>query len=124
MLSVVLAAVLVFACGAAGAVPAGAADIPAGYTAIYTAAQLNNVRSNLGGKYILMNNIDVASLGYWGPIGGGSSPFTGILDGGGYRITGMEIDLVSYSQTQYAIYAGLFGQIRGGQVKKLGVFSE
>jgi hypothetical protein len=120
VLSMMLAIVLVCGSAATGAVPVNAADIPAGYTAIYTAAQLNDVRNNLSGKYILMNNIDISGFENWEPIGSEywNNSFTGILDGGDHRITGMKINLVSPSE---ALVAGLFGIIAGGQVKNLGV---
>lgn len=65
---------------------------PSGYTAITTAQQLSDIRNNLSGKYILMNDIDVTSL-TWSAIGyssGGSTAFTGILDGNGYSVTGLD----------------------------------
>lgn len=70
------------------------AEVPEGYTAITTAAQLDAVRSNLSGKYILMNDIDLASFGNWTPIGSSAQPFTGILDGNGYAIINLSTETV------------------------------
>ena len=44
--------------------------VPAGYKGIYTAQDLDNIRNNRSGKYILMNDIDLSSWGEWTPIGG------------------------------------------------------
>lgn len=43
--------------------------VPEGYTGIYTPGDLNRVRDNLTGNYILMNNIDMSDWGGWEPIG-------------------------------------------------------
>jgi hypothetical protein len=42
-------------------------NIPDGYTPIYTAEDLDNIRENLSDKYILMNDIDLSSWGDWTP---------------------------------------------------------
>ncbi len=46
--------------------------VPEGYTGIYTPDDLNRVRDNLTGNYILMNDIDMSDWGGWEPIGNGS----------------------------------------------------
>ena len=75
-------------------------EVPEGYTGIYTKADLDAVRNNLAGNYILMNDIvfteaDFADGGDfynegagWAPIGNSpaSSSFTGTFDGNGYTI--------------------------------------
>lgn len=43
--------------------------VPEGYTGIYTPEDLNRVRDNLTGNYILMNDIDMSDWGGWEPIG-------------------------------------------------------
>jgi len=94
------------------------ATVPAGFTGITTAAQLNNVRSNLNGKFILMANIDLSNMGNWIPIGSGySTAFTGTLNGNGYKIVGMTVN----ASAQERIYGGLFGYILGGTVENLGI---
>lgn len=60
-------------------------DVPV--TPVYTVADLNNIRRNLSGHYLLMNDIDMSEIHNWTPIGG-KYPFTGIFDGGGHEITG------------------------------------
>ena len=64
-------------------------SVPDGYTGIYTAEDLNSVRNNLSGKYILMNDINLSSWGEWTPIGTDRAPFTGVFDGNGWSITDM-----------------------------------
>jgi len=41
---------------------------------------------NLGGKYILMADIDLSGISNWVPVGTASAPFTGQLDGNGYKL--------------------------------------
>ena len=43
--------------------------IAQGYTVIKTAQDLDNIRNDLDGKYILMNDIDLSSYSNWDPIG-------------------------------------------------------
>ena len=81
-----------------------AADtVPSGYTAISTPEQLDNIRNNLSGKYILTADIDLTEAlakggslydaKGWIAIGylssGNTSPFTGVLDGNGHTISGI-----------------------------------
>jgi len=91
--------------------------------AIRTADDLNAIRNNLSGTYILMNDISLAGYSNWQPIGSafidtsgniGGTPFTGRLNGNGHKITGLAI-------TSKAFVAGLFGYIKGGFVSDLGV---
>ncbi len=120
-------------------------EVPEGYIGVYTAEDLDNVRENLNGKYILMNDIVLTPDYYmegnlfdggFVPIGSGKSPyasqpFYGIFNGNGYVISGLIID-GSYD------YAGLFGytkrihtgdyeytaenrSITGGIIKNLGL---
>lgn len=103
-LSITLALIMTFGmCSAAFA----SGDIPDGYTPIYTAEDLNNIRNNLSGKYILMNDIDLSDYENWEPIGSETQPFTGALNGDGYGI----INLVSKS--------GFFDCISGALISNL-----
>jgi hypothetical protein len=65
---------------------------------------LHAIRGNLGGHYLLMNDIDSNTAGYvelvssaanegkgWQPIGTFDNPFTGSFDGQGYEISDMFI---------------------------------
>jgi hypothetical protein len=94
---------------------------------------LDAIRDNLKGDYLLMNDLDSTTAGYeelasptanvgkgWEPIGGVSvapftfyivgpvDPFTGSLDGQGYKIR----DLFINRPDQDGV--GLFGSVRGG----------
>jgi len=89
-----------------------------GLISIYSADDLNSVRNNLAGSYILMDDISLSGYSSgagWVPIGTGLAPFTGKFDGNGHKITDLTID-------RLAGYVGLFGCINsGGSVCNLGV---
>lgn len=89
-------------------------EVPEGYTGIYTAEDLDNVRNDLYGNYILMNDIVLTEEDYkeggifeggFVPIGDEEHPFEGIFNGNGYAVSGMVIN------GDYE-YAGLFGYVR------------
>jgi hypothetical protein len=92
-------------------------------THIYTQDDLNKVRNNLKGNYILMNDIALTDNdgGYdvngWIPIGSDyPNQFTGTFDGNGHRITGLWIDRPTVN------LVGLFAHIDGNAtIKNLGV---
>ena len=72
--------------------------VPKGYTPIYTASDLDNIRENLSGKYILMNDINLKTRGEWAPVGKDeSAPFTGTFDGNGHIIANLWV----LSRTKY-----------------------
>ncbi|MEF8835704.1 MAG: GLUG motif-containing protein [Candidatus Thermoplasmatota archaeon] len=75
---------------------------------------LNDMRDNLGGNYILMSDLDENTEGYaelvdveygWDPIGDNTNEFTGTLDGNGYEIR----DLYIFRPETWRV--GLFGCI-------------
>jgi hypothetical protein len=94
---------------------------------------LNEIRNNLSGHHILMNDLDSNTDGYeelaspianegkgWHPIGGPGTgegpPFTGTLDGQGYEIRDLFIDLPGIG------YVGLFSIVdKAGRVENIGV---
>lgn len=95
-------------------------EVPEGYTGIYTTADLMAVAKNPGGKYILMSDVNAGSLGgFWTPIGTVEAPFTGVFNGNGHSITGLQNQW--YAKVGDKIYLGLFGVISGGQVRDLKV---
>lgn len=90
------------------------------YTPIYTKEDLNNIRNNLSGNYILMNDITFTSADFaenglfyndgfgWIPIGAVvKTPFTGEFNGNGYTVSGLKINKAYYN------YCGLFGVSKG-----------
>lgn len=94
-----------------------------GYTVITTAAELDAIRNGLSGKYRLGADIDLSTYAYntktWtsakGWLGIGETEakaFTGILDGDGYKISGLWSKDRGSNQ-------GLFGWLKGAEVKNL-----
>ena len=111
-------------------------EVPEGWIGVYTAEDLEAVRENLGGSYILMNDIVIPDAYYepggiyedgFVPIGNEAEPytltltddngveyykyvqgdrFTGIFNGNGYVISNMHID----TKGEWS-YVGLFGQV-------------
>jgi hypothetical protein len=91
---------------------------------------LDDVRDNLAGNHILMNDLDSSTVGYeelagpdgnegmgWLPIGIEDAPFTGSLDGQGYEIRALIVSCGSG-----ASHAGVFGFVdEGGQIEDIGV---
>ena len=77
------------------------------YEFITSASQLNDIRNNLNGKYVLLCDIDLSSYPEWSPIGTDSKPFIGVFDGNGNTISGLNIT----KMTQNAV--GLFGNNDG-----------
>jgi len=93
-------------------------EVPEGYTGVYTAEDLDNVRNDLYGNYILMNDIVLTEEDYkeggvfeggFVPIGNQNYPFRGIFNGNGYVISGLVVN-GAYD------YAGLFGYVRWNYV--------
>ena len=67
------------------------------------------------GKYIkLTDNIDLASIINWTPIGNKTSPFNGMFDGGNHIISNLVIKGQKEYVTGATYYAGLFGAMKGG----------
>lgn len=96
-------------------------EVPDGYTPIYTAAEFDNIRNNLAGKYILMDDIDLSSYHYWEPIGSTVAPFTGELDGNGKIVLNMTI-YKKYESTG-KLYFALFGYMKNSIVKNLNILN-
>jgi len=101
--------------------------VPDGYTGIYTAQDLDNIRNNMSGKYILMNDIDLSGWGNWEPIGyynpsafhTTANSFTGTFDGNGYIIKGLTIIRSITVATQGC--NALFGYALNAVVKNVGM---
>ncbi len=97
---------------------------------IHTWEDLHNMRDDLAGNYILMNDLGPEDAGYdeyasdqadggagWQPVGSGwGNRFTGSFDGQGYEISGLYIDRPNED------HIGLFGLIGYlGKVRDVGV---
>jgi hypothetical protein len=89
---------------------------------------LDDIRGNLGGNYILMDDLDSTTAGYeelassranqgkgWQPIGTYDDQFTGSFDGQGYEMRDFFISRTDESGV------GLFGDIGSGIIKNTGV---
>lgn len=114
ILSVFLIFILTFVmCSTAFA----ADDIPEGYTPIYTAEDLNNIRNNLSGKYILMNDIDLSAYENWNPIGTNSAPFIGAFDGNDFSIKNLSFKYDINSDETNNL--GFFGFVKTATILKL-----
>ena len=79
--------------------------------AITTALQLHNIRFNLGGDYVLSNDIDLSGYPNWDPIGTLANPFTGTFDGNGHTISNLTINRPAQDNV------GLFGVINTTKAK-------
>ena len=68
--------------------------VPEGWVGIYTVEDLDNIRHDLDGQYILMNDLTFADgAAPFTPIGTRQEPFTGRFDGNGHVIRGLVIDV-------------------------------
>ncbi len=92
-------------------------EIPEGCIPVYTAEDFNNIRNNLSGKYILMNDIDLSVYENWVPIGTNDEPFTGEIDGNGYCIENLMIYIDISEPATY--YYGLFGYIKNAKINNI-----
>ncbi len=91
------------------------------YTAVIsTASQLNAIRNDLRGNYILACDIDISQYPSWQPIGTKNNPFRGIFNGNGNTITGLSITTLDATNTDYV---GLFGY-NTGLIENLSVEGE
>ena len=75
-----------------------------GYTLIKTADELQAMQDNLYGKYILMNDIDLAGCD-WTPIGDSTNYFEGEFNGNGFVIKNLTIDNSNRNHTGLFAYA-------------------
>ena len=107
------------------AVQAHLAEVPEGYVGIYTKGDLDNIKLDLTGKYILMNDIVFYTSDYekggnfynsgkgWEPIGTESTKFRGTFDGNGYAIKNLYINNPEKDNV------GLFGYVHDANINNL-----
>jgi hypothetical protein len=96
---------------------------------IQTWHDLDAVRNNLEGSYVLMENLDDTTDGYdelvgdtvdgkgWQPIGAEGNAFKGEFDGNGHTISDLFIDRPDEEEV------GLFGRIQEGVIENVGLVS-
>ena len=82
---------------------------------IYTIEDLDGVRNNLPGSFVLMNDIDMADIDDWKPIGSFEYPFTGVFDGGGYEITGLHAP----DSIAEGMDFGLFDSVKNAEIRNI-----
>lgn len=87
---------------------------------ISSAKQLNEIRNNPRGNYILACDIDLSTYSNWQPIGDKNVPFRGTFDGNGNTISNLHITSLEDSNN---VYVGLFGY-NTGVIKNLSVEGE
>ncbi len=95
-------------------------DIPNGYTPIYSAEDLYNIRNNLSDKYILMNDIDLSYYENWVPIGTSETPFYGKFDGNSFTVKNISISKIEGKNPS----VGLFGTVTSSQIKNVTVVGQ
>lgn len=78
---------------------------------IRTRADLDAIRADLDGHYILMNDIDLSGAPFE-PIGTAVAPFEGVFDGNDRVISGFHFDGLATSRFD----TGLFGVARGARL--------
>lgn len=90
------------------------------FTKIWTVDDLKKIADNLGGNYILMNDIDMSGEESWEALGKDADhPFTGVFDGNGYFISNFHIS--SEYQSNYIEYKGLFGYVKNAELRNIGL---
>ena len=72
--------------------------VPEGWIGVYTVEDLDAVRNDLNGKYILMNDLTFSEeAAPFTPIGTYEEPFMGQFDGNGYVIHGLRLEATQES---------------------------
>lgn len=78
---------------------------------IRTAEDFSNIRNNLSGNYILMNDIDFSGVEFI-PIGDNKNPFVGFIEGQGYRLKNI---MISGTES----YNGIFRRMEDAKITNL-----
>lgn len=83
-------------------------SVPEGWVGIYTVEDLDRIRHDRHGKYILMNDLTFAEdAPPFTPIGSYEEPFMGQFDGNGYVIRGLKLeatqDTPAVEETNYVV---------------------
>ena len=85
------------------------------YTFITSAQQLDEVRNDLDGHYVLCCDLDLKGA-EWTPIGTSDAPFTGTFDGNGATISGLSVTKCTDGAAGLFGYVGTQGKIRNLRV--------
>jgi signal transduction histidine kinase len=87
--------------------------------------ELQAMRDDLDGNYVLANNIDCANLTEDGnpvnfePVGNGKQFFAGSLNGNNFTISNLTIDVTETNDGTSYIGAGLFGVVAGANLQNI-----
>lgn len=82
---------------------------------------LRSIEIDPDGSYILTNDIDLSQNSNWSPLCSSDRPFTGTLDGNGYCIRNINVDVKYADSIDDSEYAGLFCCVSGATIKNLGI---
>lgn len=91
------------------------------YTVISDATQLQDMGSDLSGKYVLAIDIDATDSENWdngrgyAPVGGAASAFSGVLEGLGHQVDKLSINRPTTDNV------GLFGITDGSVIQNIGL---
>ncbi|MDR0779052.1 MAG: hypothetical protein LBE48_06430, partial [Methanomassiliicoccaceae archaeon] len=92
-----------------------------GWTPISTTDELDQINADaasLAGNYYLVNDLEFdGSEGNFTPIGKSGAGFTGIFDGNGHVIKGLNVYITGSAE----VSAGLFGYVYEGEIRNLGI---
>jgi hypothetical protein len=94
---------------------------------IWTAADLDNIRNDMSGNYILMADIDLIGFASWEPlVGPPDGFFSGTLDFNGFKVKNLTINVIAPtpSNVEYALFVGLNvgGSILNAALENVNIF--
>lgn len=99
---------------------------PVAYVEIYSFEDLMGINANeetLNRKYILMNDIEFTEENnkLFTPIGNYENRFTGVFDGNGHRISGinLNVETADVGIESHIACGGLFGAVYGAEIRNL-----
>ncbi|HEX6858907.1 MAG TPA: YDG domain-containing protein [Caulobacteraceae bacterium] len=81
------------------------------YTVITDSTTLAALSSNLGGAFVLGDDVDLSAIASWTPLGTLVSPFAGYFDGLGHEVTGLT-HVNSGADTEVGLFGANVGQIQ------------
>ena len=93
------------------------------FTVITDATQLQDMRNDLSGKYVLATDIDATDSENWdngrgfAPVGNNSNKFSGILEGLGHQVNKLTVNRPTTDNV------GLFGATETGLIQNIGLTS-
>ena len=86
-----------------------------GFKLVSTPQELEDMKNDLAGNYMLKGDIDLAATTH-APIGNGTTAFTGKFDGMFHEVKNMTLGAGTATD-----YAGLFGNVNGATIMNVGI---